>query len=76
VLLAEHKEGECRAGVTYRLNVRKRGGEIVFAVDGRELARANDPNPWGGGLLGLRTFRTALWWDDVRVRPLGGEGTR
>jgi hypothetical protein len=76
VLLAEHKEGECRAGVTYRLNVRKRGGEIVFAVDGRELARANDPNPWGGGLLGLRTFRTELWWDNVRVRPLGGEGTR
>lgn len=76
VLLAERHEGECRVGVTYRLSVRKRGGEIVFAVDGRELGRASDPNPWGAGLLGLRTFRTELWWDNVRVRPIGVEGAR
>ena len=75
-LLAERHEGECRAGVTYRLQVRKRGGEIVFAVDGRELGRVDDPNPWGAGLLGLRTFRTELWWDNVRVQALGGDGAR
>ena len=76
VLLAERHEGECRADVTYRLNVRKRGGEIVFAVDGRELGRINDPNPWGAGLLGLRSYRTELWWDNVRVRPLDGTAVR
>ena len=45
----------------------------MFAVDGRELGRATDPNPWGAGRLGLRTYRTELWWDNVRVRPLSLE---
>ena len=69
-LLVEQRGGETRAGVTYRLTLRKQGGEIVFSIDGREMARASDPTPWGGGLFGLRTFRTNLWWDNVRVRPL------
>ena len=69
-LLKEHRGGESRAGLTYRLKVRKQAGEIVFSLDGSEVARARDPNPWSGGLLGLRTFRTHLWWDNIRVRPL------
>ena len=69
-LLAESREGESRAGVTYRLKVRKQGGEIVFSLDGREMARATDSQPWRGGLLGLRTFRTNLWWDNLRVHSL------
>lgn len=69
-LLDERHEGECRSGVTYRLKVRKQGGAIVFSVDGRELVRATDPAPWTGGLFGVRTFRTRLWWDNVRVRAL------
>lgn len=69
-LLAETHAYHCRAGVTYRLNVVKRGGEIVFSVDGHELLRATDPNPWSGGLAGLRTYRTRLWWDNLSLRPL------
>lgn len=65
-LLSERREGDSRAGVTYRLKVRKQGGEIVFSVDGRELGRAVDPQPWQGGLLGLRTFHTNLWWNNCQ----------
>lgn len=72
-LLAEERVGECRAGTTYRLKFRKQGGELVFSVDGRELARFTDPGPWRGGLLGLRTYRTNLWWDNIKVRTLPPE---
>jgi len=68
-LLAETFAYHCRKGVTYHLGVVKRGGEIRFSVDGRELLRATDPQPLGGGLLGLRTYRTCLWWDNVRLTP-------
>jgi hypothetical protein len=68
-LLAESRVGECRAGVTYRLKVVKQEGALVFSVDGRELARCTDPTPWRGGILGLRTYRTNLWWDNIRVVP-------
>lgn len=66
-LLAEGWAYHCQAGRTYRLRVTKRGGEIRFAVDGKELLRATDPNPLQGGHFGLRTFRTHLWWDNIRL---------
>ena len=69
-LLTERHVGECRAGITYRLAVRKEGGTIVFSIDGNELVRATDAKPWSGGLFGVRTFRTRLWWDNLRVTSL------
>ncbi len=69
-LLAETFAYHCRQGVTYHLKVTKTGGEIRFAVDGQELLRAVDPQPLGGGLFALRTFRTWLWWDNIRFQAL------
>jgi len=69
-LLAERFSGQCLEGRTYHLRVRKRGGEIRFLVDGREVLAATDPHPLGQGLLGLRTYRTDLWWDNIRLREL------
>lgn len=66
-LLNETFTGDCVAGKTYRLAVTKRGGKITVAVDGREVLSADDPQPLAGGLLGLRTFRTWLWWDNISV---------
>jgi hypothetical protein len=68
-LLAETFTYHCRRGVTYHLRVTKRGGEIRLEVDGKELLRALDPEPLGGGLFGVRTFRTHLWWDNLRLTP-------
>jgi hypothetical protein len=69
-LLAEKFEGECLAGVTYHLRVVKRRGEIEFWLNGRKELAGVDPQPLGGGLFGLRTYRTYLWWDNVRVTTL------
>ena len=69
-LLAEAFRGHCRQGEPYHIVVTKRGGDIAFAVNGRELLRVRDPEPCGPGLLGLRTFRTELWWDNVRLRAV------
>lgn len=70
-LLAETFAGECREKATYRLALRKTGGRIRFSVNGRPVLEAEDAHPHGGGLLGLRTFRTCLWWDNVRIAPPG-----
>lgn len=72
-LLAETFTGRCRQGETYHITVTKHGGLIVYSVDGRELLRAEDPQPRGGGLLGLRTWATELWWDNIRLRALPAE---
>jgi hypothetical protein len=69
-LLAETYRGQCRQGVTYHLRVTKRKGEIAFWVDGERVLTAKDPHPLGPGLLGLRTYGTYLWWDNVRISPL------
>jgi hypothetical protein len=66
-LLAETYTYHCRQGVTYHMRVVKQGGEIHFFVDGKELLHATDPHPLGGGLLGLRTYRTWLWWSNIRL---------
>ena len=69
-LLDEAYGYHCRRGVTYHVEIRKRGPRLTIAVDGKERVSAEAPEPLDGGLLGLRTFRTYLWWDNVRVtRP-------
>ncbi len=67
-LLSESFTGRCRLGETYAIRVTRRDGTIAFSVNGAEYLRATDPNPLPGGLLGLRTFQTRLWWSNIRFR--------
>jgi hypothetical protein len=60
----------CRRAVTYHAVITKRYGEISYAIDGQTYLRWTDPNPLAEGLIGLRTFRTDLWWNDIRVVAL------
>jgi hypothetical protein len=69
-LLAETHKGRCRQGETYHVTVTRHNGDITFAVNGTETLRVHDPQPCGPGLLGLRTFSTELWWDNIRLRAL------
>lgn len=69
-LLKETYDYHCRQGVTYHIELVKRGGRLTILVDGKELLSAGDPEPHGGGLFGLRTYRTYLWWDNIRVTQL------
>lgn len=69
-LLTETFDYHCRAGVTYRVAITRKGPELTLAVDGTTYLRATDPDPIGGGLFGLRTYQTYLWWDNITVTSL------
>ena len=75
-LLSETFDGRCRQGTTYRVGIEKRGGNIDLSIDGRSALRAVDPEPLREGLIGLRTYRTYLWWDNLRVTSLAAAAQR
>jgi hypothetical protein len=67
-LLSEKFADHCSQGTTYKIGVTKRGGDIQLSIDGKEVLAAKDPDPLPGGLIGLRTYRTYLWWDNLKVK--------
>ena len=69
-LLDETFDYHCRQGRVYQCRIDKCNGEIMFYADGNCWLKATDPNPPGAGLIGLRTFRTHLWWGNIRVTEL------
>ena len=69
-LLTETFADYCERGVTYHCKIVKKGGHIEFYVNGKKYLEADDPSPLGGGQIGLRTFRTYLWWDNIKVTAL------
>ncbi|MGC9318080.1 MAG: DUF1961 family protein [Armatimonadota bacterium] len=68
-LLDETYQYHCRTGRTYHCQIVKRGDQVTFSVDGNALLTATDDlgEPHTRGLIGLRTFRTNLWWDNIRI---------
>lgn len=70
-LMTECYDYHCKTGVTYHVTITKRGGNLTFGVDGRVYLCGQDPNPLPAGLIGLRTYRTELWWDNIKVTALG-----
>lgn len=69
-LVQELFDKHCEAGNTYHLRVTKKGGQLTFEVDGEKRLEWTDANPWGEGHIGLRTFRTLLWWNNIRLTEL------
>ncbi len=70
-LLDEAFDYHCQVGRTYTFEITRRAGRLTFAVDGNTFLEAHDAAPWQSGHIGLRTFHTDLWWDDLLVEPLG-----
>jgi hypothetical protein len=70
-LIDETFAGQCEAGRIFEIVIRKVGGDLSYWVKGKKILEAKDPNPLSGGLFGFRTFRTHLWWSDLRVYELG-----
>jgi len=60
----------CRRGVTYHVTVTRRAGRLTCAVDGKVFLDWTDDVPLREGHIGLRTYRTDLWWDNLRVEQL------
>ncbi|MCD6360696.1 MAG: DUF1961 family protein [Armatimonadetes bacterium] len=69
-LLGETYAYHCNEGVTYHCEIVRRGTKISFSVDGNLLLEVEEPQPPSSGLIGLRTFRTWLWWDNIKVTAL------
>jgi hypothetical protein len=69
-LMTETYDYHCRQGMTYHLAISKVGGDLSFAVDGEVYLQGHDDTPWTEGLIGLRTFRTQLWWDNIVVTAI------
>jgi len=69
-LISERHAYHCREGTTYHIAFTKVDGKLIFSVDGNVLAETVDAEPLSEGRLGFRTFRTYLWWDNLKVtRP-------
>ncbi|OGV73326.1 MAG: hypothetical protein A3K19_14335 [Lentisphaerae bacterium RIFOXYB12_FULL_65_16] len=69
-LLSETFAGHCQRETTYHACITRIGQTLTIAVDGKVCLEARDEQPLERGLIGLRTFQTRLWWDNVRVsRP-------
>ncbi len=61
----------CETAVTYHITITIQDGTLKYDVDGKSYMQATDDQPWREGLIGLRTFCTHLWWDNIKVRRLG-----
>ena len=69
-LIKENYGYNCRQGVTYHITITKRGNRLTYEVDGKVYLIAYDSKPLPGGLIGLRTYSTFLWWDNIEIRKL------
>ena len=69
-LLNEAFTYHCRKHTTYHIEIIRQGATIRFLVDGKERCVAEDPEAPSGGLVGLRTNSTYLWWDNIKVTQL------
>jgi len=69
-LVDEAYDYHCRKGLTYHVTVTRQEGRLTYAVDGQVFLRWNDDEPLSEGHIGLRTFRTDLWWDNIQVERL------
>jgi Domain of unknown function (DUF6250) len=67
-LIKENFGYHCRQGVTYHITITKRGNRLTYGIDGKVYLIAYDNKSLAGGLIGLRTYSTFLWWDNIEVR--------
>lgn len=65
--MTENYAYHCKKGVTYHVVITRKNNEIIYSVDGEEYLKAKDENPIKEGIMGIRTFRTDLWCDNIKV---------
>ena len=74
-LLQETRAHHCATGSVYHVEVVRKQGRITCAIDGTVYLDAADTAQHADGLIGLRTFRTDLWFDNLKVTQ-AAEGER
>ena len=68
-LIQETRDHHCATGIVYHVEVVRKLGRITCAIDGKVYLGAADTAPHAAGLIGFRTFRTDLWFDNLKVTP-------
>jgi carboxypeptidase C (cathepsin A) len=66
-LLSEEQSTRSEPGKTYRFRILIQKGRIRQWIDDRLIHDAVDPHPLPGGQFGLRTWRSRVWWSDLRI---------
>ena len=51
----------------YHIQISKIGGRIRYFVDGEKIHDYVDEKPHNRGRMAFRTFRTKLWWNNLKV---------
>lgn len=69
-LLAENREIRSEPGHVYHVRVAIVGGRIRCWLDGRLIHDVQDKSPLRGGQFALRTWRSRVWWSDLRISEL------
>jgi hypothetical protein len=73
VMLAEEPSTRSEPGQTYRIRVLIAGGRIRYWLGDRLVHDTRDPEPLPGGHFALRTWRSQVWWSDIRISSLSPE---
>lgn len=69
-MLSEEKSTRSEPGRTYEIRAMITGGRIRYWLDGRLVHDTRDPQPLPGGHFALRTWRSRVWWSDIRISAL------
>jgi hypothetical protein len=72
-LVKEINSYECKRGKTYHFEIRKKGNHIQYLVDGQVFLDKKDKDYndiHQEGLIGFRTWRTELWFDNLVIKKL------
>lgn len=67
VQISEERSTRSEVGRTYRIRLLFAGGRLRYWLDGRLVHDVRDPEPLHGGHFALRTWRSRVWWSDVRI---------
>lgn len=74
-LLQETRDHHCTTGTVYHIEIVKNHGHITCAIDGQIYLNFIDKSPHTEGLIGFRTFRSDLWFDNLKVTACFEEDT-
>ena len=71
-LLHEVNTFECRKGVIYKVKIEKSGNTLHYFVKNNLIFKKEVLNSdlIGKGIIGFRTYRTSLWWDNLIITKL------
>ncbi len=74
-LVHELYDYECKRGVTYHIKIVKNGNRFQYWANGNLIIdkKVAIEQQYDKGIIGFRTYRTSLWWDNVVVTRLDVE---